>query len=266
MPRELLGVTQEIEDQLGRVRTVRWGERTLDLDLLIFGTRFVDEPDLKLPHPRLAVRRFVLEPLVEIAPDATYTMTRQKVADLLAHINLQPRILMLDSAVIGLNGQIHHSITEALSGQAISLPAESSEDLASMPQGSTWANHRETLRQLDTLQAFARDGSIRPERWSVCDFAVDVAYLKRAYSAAWLRKVDQSFLEQAVIKNPNLWFMAQFARLVNIPEPTLIVAMLSSGRPRKPGTSLSPIYWPEATDHDAIVAEIIAVCRGIEAV
>ena len=59
----------EIEDTLGRTRTVRFGPRTCDLDLLLYGRTVLDEPDLVLPHPRLAERRFVLEPLAELAPE-----------------------------------------------------------------------------------------------------------------------------------------------------------------------------------------------------
>ncbi len=68
-PRELLHALQSIEDRFGRVRTVRWGERTLDLDLILFGDVILHEPDLIVPHPRFAERRFVLVPLAEIAPE-----------------------------------------------------------------------------------------------------------------------------------------------------------------------------------------------------
>ncbi|HEY0179750.1 MAG TPA: 2-amino-4-hydroxy-6-hydroxymethyldihydropteridine diphosphokinase [Dokdonella sp.] len=69
-PRELLDALLEIERRHGRRRdAARWGPRTLDLDLLTFADRRVDEPGLVLPHPRLAERAFVLVPLAEIAPD-----------------------------------------------------------------------------------------------------------------------------------------------------------------------------------------------------
>lgn len=69
-PRELLDRLLGIERSLGRVRTgERWGPRTLDLDLLLYGGAVLDEPGLTLPHPLLHERRFVLEPLHELAPD-----------------------------------------------------------------------------------------------------------------------------------------------------------------------------------------------------
>jgi 2-amino-4-hydroxy-6-hydroxymethyldihydropteridine diphosphokinase len=68
-PRPLLERLLAVETQLGRVRTgERYGPRTIDLDLLLYGDEIVDEPGLRVPHPRLAERRFVLEPLAELDP------------------------------------------------------------------------------------------------------------------------------------------------------------------------------------------------------
>jgi 2-amino-4-hydroxy-6-hydroxymethyldihydropteridine diphosphokinase len=72
-PHELLAETQLLEAAFGRDRTteVRWGPRTLDIDLLLFGDREIDTPDLTVPHPRLAERAFVLVPLLEVLPGGT---------------------------------------------------------------------------------------------------------------------------------------------------------------------------------------------------
>jgi 2-amino-4-hydroxy-6-hydroxymethyldihydropteridine diphosphokinase len=68
-PRELLDRLLGIEQALGRVRDVRWGPRVVDLDLLVYGELQVDEPGLRVPHPRLHERRFALEPLAELDPE-----------------------------------------------------------------------------------------------------------------------------------------------------------------------------------------------------
>lgn len=68
-PRQLLGVCHRLEAAAGRVRDVRWGPRTLDVDILWYGGRTIDEPDLQVPHPRMRRRRFVMAPLADIAPD-----------------------------------------------------------------------------------------------------------------------------------------------------------------------------------------------------
>jgi 2-amino-4-hydroxy-6-hydroxymethyldihydropteridine diphosphokinase len=67
-PRDLLGRLLAIEQELGRVRLERFGPRTIDLDLLLYGGETVDEPGLTVPHPRLHERRFALEPLAELDP------------------------------------------------------------------------------------------------------------------------------------------------------------------------------------------------------
>ena len=69
-PAGLLRELLLIERSRGRVRLERWGPRTLDLDLVLFADREIDEPGLTVPHPQMGHRRFVLEPLLEIWPDA----------------------------------------------------------------------------------------------------------------------------------------------------------------------------------------------------
>lgn len=65
---ELLDAMRDIESAAGRVRTERWGPRTLDLDLLVYGDARIAEPDLNVPHPGIAERGFVLRPLHDVAP------------------------------------------------------------------------------------------------------------------------------------------------------------------------------------------------------
>jgi 2-amino-4-hydroxy-6-hydroxymethyldihydropteridine diphosphokinase len=67
--RELLDTLLAIEHRLGRERRERWGPRTIDLDLLLYGDETIAEPGLGVPHPRLHERRFALEPLAELDPD-----------------------------------------------------------------------------------------------------------------------------------------------------------------------------------------------------
>jgi 2-amino-4-hydroxy-6-hydroxymethyldihydropteridine diphosphokinase len=67
--RELLEVCHRVERSLGRERTVRWGPRTIDIDILTYGRERIDEPDLVVPHPRMHERGFVLAPLLELDAD-----------------------------------------------------------------------------------------------------------------------------------------------------------------------------------------------------
>ena len=86
-PRQLLTALLAIEQELGRVRdSKRWGPRTVDLDLLVYGDEVVEEPGLRVPHPRLAERRFALEPLAELDP-ALVIPGRGRVSELLAALD-----------------------------------------------------------------------------------------------------------------------------------------------------------------------------------
>ncbi|MEX5545543.1 2-amino-4-hydroxy-6-hydroxymethyldihydropteridine diphosphokinase [Pseudomonas pergaminensis] len=83
-PLELLDALQAIENDQGRERLERWGPRTLDLDILLFGDRLIDEPRLKVPHYQMHLRAFVLYPLAELAPASLTLPDGQTLDDLLA--------------------------------------------------------------------------------------------------------------------------------------------------------------------------------------
>ncbi len=81
-PRELLDALMALEREQGRVRTTYHAPRTLDLDLILYGDRLVHEPGLDVPHPRFRERAFVVDPLMEIAPDLVDPVTGKTVAQL----------------------------------------------------------------------------------------------------------------------------------------------------------------------------------------
>lgn len=83
-PRELLERLLDIESRVfGRIRTVQWGPRSMDLDLLLYGSQVVEEEGLIVPHPRMAERRFVLQPLCNLSPGLVHPILGQTVANLL---------------------------------------------------------------------------------------------------------------------------------------------------------------------------------------
>ncbi len=95
-PASLLDICREIERALGRDQDNRKGPRTLDLDLLLYDDRILDEPGLSLPHPRLHQRRFVLAPLVELDPDRRHPVLGRSLRDLLAQLADAPVVRLLD--------------------------------------------------------------------------------------------------------------------------------------------------------------------------
>jgi len=83
-PRQLLKRVARIEQDMGRRRMLANGPRNIDIDILFFGGFAVDTPELKIPHPRFAERRFVLEPLAELAPELRDPVSRRTIRELLA--------------------------------------------------------------------------------------------------------------------------------------------------------------------------------------
>ncbi len=83
-PRELLQLALQIEAAMGRIRLRDKGARKIDIDVVLVGNSVVDEPGLKIPHPSMHLRRFVLEPLVEIAPEARHPVLGKTARELLA--------------------------------------------------------------------------------------------------------------------------------------------------------------------------------------
>lgn len=261
-PRELLGAMQRIENQLGRVRVVRWGERTLDLDILIYGSESIDEPDLKLPHPRLAVRRFVLEPLAEITPPALKVLKQWTVPDLLANLDRRPRIVMIGemmkAAMPGLADQLGSQLagivlSDLIPRNQILEPVTPQAPLGSAVRDSSIESLRSLHRGME--QRFQSTAS-----WIICDDMLDFAGLRKLHEVHPDGSAGRPTTHQA-----NQY--AQLDELLGvIPNPTVVIEQPSRFADQRYDDLLSPIYWPEATDPDAIAAEVVAVCRGIMSV
>lgn len=96
-PIELLAVCHMIENDLGRSRLFRWGPRSIDLDILLYGDVVVNEGNLTIPHPFLSVRRFALVPLCEISPDAVHPISKKTAAHLLHELRDSHKVMKCDS-------------------------------------------------------------------------------------------------------------------------------------------------------------------------
>lgn len=88
MPRQFLARVLAIEREMGRRRNEVKAPRTIDIDILLFGTSVIETPELTIPHPGLEHRRFVLQPLVEIAPDVRHPISKRTVKEMLHSLPL----------------------------------------------------------------------------------------------------------------------------------------------------------------------------------
>lgn len=110
-PLELLDVLQSIERTLGRTREIHWGPRTLDLDLLFVDEQIIREPRLTVPHPAACYRRFVIDPLAEIAPNLTHPPLNLTALELRQRLQRRPLVIALDVACLPLIEQLRPELT-----------------------------------------------------------------------------------------------------------------------------------------------------------
>ena len=126
-PRKLLKLVQQLEDAAGRVRDVRWGERTLDIDLLACGDVAQSDAELTLPHPGLIYRRFVLDPLSELAPDWRHPVLARTLIDLQQRLRRRPLPILIAGGDDGLRSllcaQLRDRFPHAVRGEVEFTPA-----------------------------------------------------------------------------------------------------------------------------------------------
>jgi hypothetical protein len=131
---------QSLEAASGRVRDTHWGPRTLDLDLLFYDDRVLDTPELLLPHPRAAFRRFVLDGAAAVAPEWRHPILDRSLAELLRHLVEAPRYVALVGANTGFRSQLasegaHVASARLVEATDASLPASVDDVVCDGPAG-----------------------------------------------------------------------------------------------------------------------------------
>lgn len=251
-----------VEQHAGRVREVRWDARTLDLDLILYGDRIVDKTELTVPHPRFAVRRFVLAPMAEVAPQAVDPMTGRTVLDLLAGLDRRPIYVAIDSpSGSDLATRIAEQVSGTLGGRARlrggRRPPESKGDLL------TWfdqlASDEARLREARDLAQSSPD-----DPWIITDYCLSLDLLRSASASVTLRA---GCAKPGRVQEIERRFDVIAATSSEAFPPTFCVPIGF----RNWGWGLSfmekavdfPLLIPEATTEAGVVAEILAACRAM---
>ena len=163
-PERLLDVLRAVERQFGRVRQQRWGPRSLDLDLLLYDQWVLESPDLVIPHPRMAWRRFVLESAAEVAGEMVHPGFGRSVAELLNHLNDAACYLAIGGPIGVGKTTFAREIGSRVAGQLVLDPCDDAQSERTLAQELDALERRR--RRLAEAALPPPDGS----HWLVSDF------------------------------------------------------------------------------------------------
>ena len=260
-PEALLSLLQQVEDEAGRERKRRWDARTLDLDLLLYGDVILETSRLVLPHPRMAFRRFVLEPACEVAADMLHPTTGWTIARLLRHLQTAACYVAITGAPATGKTALAGRLAESVSAHWIADPTEQSQGLLDGRSGQSEPLAVE-LERLNR-RALILDTAAEPEtnQAAISDFWLEQS---AAYAAVQLAADDLADFEAALRKAQN----------VAMP-PKLLVVLRTSGRgahdeigraidDRARGAKCAPTLLLEADDRQRAFEEIHAAIEAMK--
>jgi 2-amino-4-hydroxy-6-hydroxymethyldihydropteridine diphosphokinase len=287
-PKELLAVLGDVESRLGRRRAGRWDARTIDLDLLLYADCVLDMPGLRVPHPRMTVRRFVLAPAAEIAPLFRHPESGWTVEQHLRHLQQATAYVALAGPI----GAGKTTLAEALARTAgIRLVRETIDEtrLAAFyadRAGQALATELEFVRR----RALVLDSATwtEPDRWAVSDFWFDQsrafaetsllggAPVRRNVGASWGRYEAAWRASRETVMPPKLIVV------LDAPNDVLLARIRGRGRPyersvdaglldvlrgaivrqaRQP--NLGPVLWIDSLDAEVVREEVTAALSAM---
>ena len=225
----VLRLLQSVEDQLGRVRKETWGPRTLDLDLLLFNDQVNDSPILTLPHPRMAWRRFVLEPAAEVVAKMVHPTTGWTVGQLLDNLNRTPRYVALVGGIGAGKTRLAHDLSQRKEVKLILESFDSSllsgfyEHPARHAKRVELEFLRQRIEQLWPSQI--EDGT---GRWVISDFWFDQS---AAFARVWLDAAKRdAFLKKWSRKREKV-AQPRLVVFLDPPMDRLFDRLVNRGRP-----------------------------------
>ena len=229
-PQSLLAEFQKVEADLGRQRMEQWGPRTIDLDLLLYDNLTLAAPDLIIPHPRMAWRRFVLQPAAEVAPEMLHPGTGWTIARLLDHLNQTPWYLAIAGAIGVGKSCLADEIAEKSSARLLAEAFDPSrlEAFYRNPSSHAWQIELEFLEQRARQLAIGQPEWSRQDRPTVSDFWFEQS---PAFASVWLSPGQMpAYLARWAELEP-LVVRPRLTVLLRAPIEALLARIQTRGRP-----------------------------------
>jgi 2-amino-4-hydroxy-6-hydroxymethyldihydropteridine diphosphokinase len=214
-PEDLLSVLMTTEDVLGRTRRTRWGPRTIDLDLLLFGQRIVHLPHLIVPHPQMHLRSFVLEGLCQLNHDLVHPLFNEPVCELARRLGggnfildpAGPQLVSIGGLIGVGKTTLMKRLAAALDGEALLEPYDTNPFLARV-----YAGHKELALDSQLYFLLHRADQLRPEALSqesvsLTDyvFQKELIYARRLLDAEQLNLYERVYeVFATAVKDPVL--------------------------------------------------------------
>jgi 2-amino-4-hydroxy-6-hydroxymethyldihydropteridine diphosphokinase len=285
-PPALLACLQRIEGDLGRRRRHRWAPRTIDLDLLLYDNVVCDSPTVQLPHPRMAWRRFVLEPAVEVAGAMLHPTIGWSVVQLLEHLNTAAAYVAITGPIAAGKTRLARRLARSLNA-ALIVERPNWKHLAAFyanPASHGWQMELEfrdqRARLLAAVSSAACGLSRGNTRWTVSDFWCEQSL---AFARVWLPAEQCSALRQQWRQQAGAVARPKLVVLLDAPAAVLLARARARGRSceqqlheaqleqirqairheaGRPG--VGPVLRLPSDNPRAVAAEVLAAVRAME--
>ncbi len=263
---------QQIELELGRQRHERWSARTIDLDLLLFDDRMIDTPDLVVPHPRMAFRRFVMEPAAEVAPNMVHPAIGWSLRRLLEHLETALPYVALLATGGSAPRAVAQGVAAAVGARCLADPASQTLPESPVKAAASPAYAREIELLWQRAAVLRRATWPAADVWTVSDFYLDqsLAHAEQRLNAAEFAAFCREFQQQAaeVVLPKLLVVLDTRPSLVGSGGPATAGADEESFRRQllalaaRPG--LGPVLYAGRDDTDAQINEIFAAIEAMQ--